>query len=181
MKDKKFIIVAVVLIIAFAVALFAYLRQDEGSAIGKLTFQSADLTGEAVDDSIFADYDLTMVNVWGTFCSPCIEEMPDIEELYEEMQSRNVNIIGVISDVGYPVRDKEVYDEANRIVEDTGVTYQNILPDQSLQSKLLNRTTGVPTTVFVDREGNVIGKMVVGAQSKLEYQKMIEELLEKAN
>ncbi len=177
MKKKKFIIIAVALVLVFSAALFVYLKQDENSAIGKISFQTTDLTGETVDDSIFADYELTMINIWGTFCNPCIEEMPDIEELYGEMQIQNVNIIGVISDVGYPVRSKETYEEAIRIVEETGVTFKNILPDQSLESKLLNRTTGIPTTIFVDKNGNMVGKMVVGSQSKLQYQNLIEDCM----
>lgn len=178
MKDKKYIIIGILLITIFAATIFFYTKQDEDNAIGQLVFRTVDMNGEAVDETVFADYELTMVNVWGTYCSPCIEEMPDLEELYAEMQAENVNVIGVVSDVGYPIRDESVYTEAQRIIEETGVTYRNILPDQVLQSKLLNRTTGVPATVFVDREGNVVGDIIVGAQSKLDYRNAIRNLLE---
>ena len=41
-------------------------------------FTAQDLDGNQVDQSIFADADLTMINVWGTFCTPCLDEMPDL-------------------------------------------------------------------------------------------------------
>ena len=41
-------------------------------------FESVDLEGNTVDESILADHQLTMINVWATFCGPCINEMPDL-------------------------------------------------------------------------------------------------------
>lgn len=178
MKNKKYIVIGILLVLIFSVAVFFYTKQDEDNAIGRLVFQTVDMNGDTVDETVFADYELTMVNIWGTYCSPCIEEMPDLEELYGELLAENVNVIGVISDVGYPIRDESVYTESQHIIEETGVTYRNLLPDQVLQSKLLNRTTGVPTTVFVDCEGNVVGDIIVGAQSKLDYRNVIRNLLE---
>ena len=59
--------------------------QETGSGSGVLAgFTAQDLEGNDVDDSIFDDYDVTMINVWGTFCGPCIQEMPDLGQLAED-------------------------------------------------------------------------------------------------
>ena len=44
-------------------------------------FISTDLDGNAVDNAVFENAELTFVNIWGTFCGPCINEMPDLGEL----------------------------------------------------------------------------------------------------
>lgn len=178
MKNRNYIVIGIVLVLVFASTLVFYSKQDENTAIGTISFESTDLQGVAVDDSIFNNYELTMINIWGTFCSPCIEEMPELEELYAEIKEQNVNILGIISDIESPVLSEDAYDEAQNIVEEMGITYKNILPDNSLKSNLLNRVVGVPTTIFVDKDGNVVGEIVVGVRSKLEYKKLIEKYLE---
>ena len=47
-------------------------------------FTAQDLDGNPVDESIFQGYDVTMINLWGTFCGPCLQEMPDLGELADE-------------------------------------------------------------------------------------------------
>lgn len=54
--------------------------------------------GNDVDKSIFTDKKLTMVNVWGTYCGACIEEMPDLQEIYTEMKNKGVNVVGIVMD-----------------------------------------------------------------------------------
>lgn len=55
-------------------------------------FTTTDLEGNSIDQTIFADYPLTMVNVWATFCTPCLNEMPDLGELAAEYESRGFNL-----------------------------------------------------------------------------------------
>ena len=52
--------------------------EDTAQAGVLSAFSTTDLEGNAVDQSMLADYDLTMVNVWATYCGPCISEMPDL-------------------------------------------------------------------------------------------------------
>ena len=61
-------------------------------------FESETLDGEKVTEEIFQQADLTMVNIWATFCGPCIQEMPDLAQLSEEYQDKGVQIIGLIGD-----------------------------------------------------------------------------------
>ena len=53
-------------------------------------FTAADLEGNPVSEEIFKDYDLTMINIWATFCGPCISEMPDLGKLNEEWKEKGV-------------------------------------------------------------------------------------------
>ena len=64
---------------------------DSQASAGVMSrFTATDLEGVEVDQSIFSDYKLTMVNVWATFCTPCINEMPDLGELAAEYSDQGV-------------------------------------------------------------------------------------------
>ena len=77
-------------------------EQNESKPVSLGDFSAQDFDGNAVSKDIFADYDLTMVNLWTTTCSYCIEEMPILNELRKEFQDDGVrfNIISVCMDVG---------------------------------------------------------------------------------
>ena len=49
------------------------------------SFQTADLEGTTVTQDVFKDYDITMVNVWTTWCQYCVEEMPELEKVYRNL------------------------------------------------------------------------------------------------
>ena len=63
------------------------------------TFSAKDLDGNEVTQEIFASNKLTMVNIWATFCGPCINEMPDLGELAAEYADKGVGIVGIPLDV----------------------------------------------------------------------------------
>ncbi len=63
------------------------------------SFSATDLDGNAVDESIFSSSKLTMVNIWATFCGPCIGEMPDLGLLNEEYASEGFQVVGIVADV----------------------------------------------------------------------------------
>ena len=122
-------------------------------------FETTDTKGNKVTEKIFADKDITMVNVWGTFCGPCINEMPELQKIYESLPE-NANLIGVIADV--PEGMKDGVDNANYIEKQTGVKYTNLTLSDSLGS-FARRFYAVPSTIFVDKNGNIVGELVMGA------------------
>lgn len=63
-------------------------------------FSESDTQGNVVTNDIFGDYDATILNFWNNGCGTCIEEMPELEELYHQLQERNINLIGVGTDSG---------------------------------------------------------------------------------
>ena len=142
-------------------------------------FTAQDLDGNEVDESVFAGYDLTMINLWGTFCGPCLQEMPDLGEIADEYKDKGFQIVGICTDAvgndGTSLPD--VVSEATEIAEETGADYLHILPTGEIFTDLLPRVSGVPTTIFVDREGKQVGLADMGAKSKDGWLKVIDEKL----
>ena len=142
------------------------------------SFSATDLDGNTVDQSVLADYDLTMVNVWATFCGPCINEMPDLGELAQEYADKKVQIIGLVSDVlntDGTISEEQVQ-TARDIVEQTGASYLHLLPSEDLYG-VLGQISAVPTTFFVDSEGKQVGSAIVSAQSKDKWVQTIDAML----
>lgn len=142
------------------------------------SFSATDISGAEVDEAILADYDLTMVNVWATFCSPCIREMPDLGELAEEYNEKGVQIVGLVSDVLNSDRtiNQDILDTAMEIVEKTNADYMHILPSNDLLG-LLSQINSVPTTFFVDKDGNQIGSAYLGSKSRDDWKAIIDKTL----
>ena len=140
---------------------------------GSLEFTAENLALESVDSSIFAEKDLTVLNVWGTFCGPCINEMPELGE-WQRALPENVQIIGLVADVAGK-EDKEHIELANMILEKTNAQFTNIIPNNDF-AELLSGVVGVPTTFFINKEGKIVGKPIVGAQVS-KYKAFVEEYL----
>ena len=140
-----------------------------------LSFSTVDLDGQPVtSEDLFSNNKITMVNIWGTFCGPCINEMPELEKLYAEFTGQGCGIIGIVGDAA-GVDDESIISDAKSIIADTGVTYPNILPWDGLQDQLSFHA--FPSTYFVDSKGTVIGAPVVGAYID-QYSSRLREALE---
>lgn len=148
---------------------------------GTLTsFTATDLEGNTQNQSIFKDYDLTMVNVWATFCSPCLSEMPDLGELSSEYKDKKFRMVGIVSDVYQSTDgsyDSDSLKTARELVSETGADYLHLLPGNDLNTYVLNSVSAVPTTFFVDSQGNRVGESYVGSKSKEEWSAIIDDLL----
>ena len=142
-------------------------------------FAAQDLQGDSINQEIFQGHKLTMVNVWATFCTPCINEMPDLGELSQEYSDKGVQIVGMVSDAmaSDGSIDKEQVALAQEIVDSTAANYTHILPGEDLYG-LLYQITSVPTTFFVDEEGNQVGNTYLGAKDKEAWKAIIDQLLE---
>ena len=120
-----------------------------------------DTQGNTVTSEAFADYDATIINFWNNGCGTCIEEMPELEEYYQDFEDQNINLMGVASDSG---ESEEQLETAREILEEKGVTYTNLSPDpeNSLYQDFISQLTGYPTTYVVDSEGNIVGAPIIG-------------------
>lgn len=154
-------------------------EQKDGKSI---SFQGKDIEGNETDSSsIFKQHKVTMINVWATYCQPCIKEMPDLEKLSKKLKEKDIQIIGILSDV---VASSGKYDQSNwdlgkQIVKETGITYPTILCDTSAFTDKI-ALDAVPTTFFVNANGEIIGKTQVGSVSNDAYEKLALEALELA-
>lgn len=122
-------------------------------------FSAQDFDGNTVTKDVFADYDLTMINLWTTTCGYCIEEMPVLNELRKEIQNDSVrfNIISVCMDIGNTEKINEAnLNKAKEIIEKAGVEYLNLIPDNVLLEGRLKGIQAFPESFFVDRQGVVV-------------------------
>lgn len=136
-------------------------------------FTATDLDGSTVTESIFAEKDLTVLNIWGTFCGPCIGEMPELGEWAKEMPD-NVQIVGLIIDINGE-EDTEHRDLAVDITQQAGVDFTNLIANADF-APILKDVIGVPTTLFIDGDGNIVGDPIVGANVD-GYKTFVEDYL----
>ena len=123
-----------------------------------------------------------MLNFWGTFCGPCIREMPDLAEIEKEYRDEGFEIVGVTTDatdyesgglIPYILKD------ADSIIEQTGVEYPICFAGADLIQ--YTQITAVPTTFFVNENGDLLTDPMVGSRSREEWESIINELLEYAD
>lgn len=135
-------------------------------------FTSYTQSGEEITQSVFENADITMVNIWGTFCNPCIEEMPYLGEIAREYEQKGLQVVGIISDVMEP-NDPT----AEEIIRLTGADYTHIVLSETLYNNFLYQLQSIPTTIFVDKNGNWVGDIFVGARDKEQWTAIVEDVL----
>lgn len=145
---------------------------------GLTSFEAESLDGEKQTQELFSKADLTMVNVWATFCGPCLREMPELGQLNEEYADQGVQIVGIVLDaVGSDGKiNQEMVTKAQKVVEDTGANYVHLLPSEDLLRAGIGEIYSVPTTFFVDSKGNIVGESYVGARDKDGWKDIIEQV-----
>ena len=141
--------------------------------IGKpFLFDTEDMDGNPVNSQeLFSQHEITMVNFWTSWCPHCVEEMGEIEKINARLEEKDCAIIGMLCD-GYTEGAKET---AEKILEDTGATFLQLMPPDNLNS--LFSVTAYPTSIFVNRNGEMIGEPIIGAQYWI-YEDAVLSLLE---
>lgn len=154
-----------------------------GAKEGTLSsFATWDIWGHPVDERIFQKADLTMINIWGTFCPPCVMEMPALGAISRERKDSGFQIVGIVLDAeprkgiysGMALQDARV------IAEKTNASYTHLLPSPDLVKAKLKAVSVCPETIFVDREGRIVGGSCLGAKPRGDWERMIDELLAEA-
>lgn len=156
--------------------IFKAVEQEENVVFkGSLVdFMAKTMSGKEIDQSIFGNYDITMVNLWATWCGYCVEELPDLQRMYEQLPE-NVNIISICTDAS---EEKEL---VQKMIEEMGIRFETIIDSEDLKEKFYKYAEAMPTTVFVDKFGNVIGDVQTGLPGEdvvAGYTKLLEDALE---
>ncbi len=137
-----------------------YDTPDTDGTYSGTIFLTEDVYGNEVGPEIFTENKVTVVNCWGTYCSPCIDEMPELEEWYQEelAAGSGVGIVGLVIDV-----DSSTAYMATDVMDETGVTYPNLIVDEGLYEMFCEDLYCVPTTFIVDQYGNIVAGPFEGA------------------
>jgi peroxiredoxin len=96
---------------------------------------------------------IVMVNFWGTWCQPCIHELPELQTAYEQLHSEGFVIIGVNLFHNEKAQDKTRAD-IHQFIEQHGITYPVALDEQGDVSKAY-QIYPIPTSFFIDADGNI--------------------------
>ena len=158
----------------------AFSTDSQNVATDLSNLQTVDIDGKEFSGKDFSDYDLTMVNVFATWCSPCVQEIPDLAEIQKEMKGKGVNIVGVVTDtVDQTGENQEALEKAKLIRERSKAEYPFLIPDQSNFNGRLSGIQAFPETFFVDKKGQIVGETYSGSRNKKAWMEIIEKELAK--
>ena len=130
----------------------------EETAWDGLAFETTDLDGNPVTaQELFSAHAVTMVNVWASWCPPCVRELPELQRLNGEFAEKNCAIVGFLIDGD----EAQGLADAKARLQEAGVTYTILLPCDELNE--IFSVQAVPTSFFVDSAGHLVGEPIVGA------------------
>ena len=137
----------------------------------KISFSTVDSEGNPItSEALFEDKAVTMVNIWTSWCGPCIRELPELEAISNRLYEKDCGVVGLL----YDGNEESALETAKQIMADTGVTYPVILPPENTDD--IFPLEAFPTTYFVDREGTILSEPLVGAYVTM-YENIVDELL----
>ena len=139
--------------------------------VGKtLKFETKDIDGNPVtSEELFSAHDVTMINIWATWCGPCKKELEELGKMHLRLLEKNAAIVGICDDAA------EKADDCKALIAEKNITYTNILPFEGAGELA---TEGFPTSLFVNREGTILTYPIIGVPGEIsEYEKQIDALL----
>ncbi|MBP3226557.1 MAG: TlpA family protein disulfide reductase [Methanobrevibacter sp.] len=146
-------------------------------------FETIDLNDNLVDETIFANYKITIIDYWATYCSYCKDDMPKLEEFRATLPD-DVSLLGAVSvidrneDGSRTERDDEnTIESAKDVVAETGITYNTIVANDSFKDTMNLTIRLFPTLFFVDSEGNVIENSIIDGFDANKINAMLTEYL----
>lgn len=135
-----------------------------------------DFNGNPVDESLFSKNAVTVVNFWFNGCKPCVAELSKLNELNEAIRSMGGEVVGINTETFNG--NKTATKEASAILESQGAKYRNLSIDSSSNAgKYASDIMAFPTTILVDRNGNIVGDpMLGGIDNKNNYDTLMKQI-----
>lgn len=154
--SKQWVVTATVLAgLALGAGALTWVAPDGGVQINRTAPKFRAINLATRDTVSLDDYagSVTLVNIWATWCLPCREEMPSMQQLYDSLGTRGFRIAAISIDEGSP-------EDVTAFAQKLGLTF-DILHDRTGTVVQLYQTTGVPESFLLDRRG-VLVKRVIG-------------------
>ena len=150
-------------------------KSDESTGVFK-GFKGKDLDGNDVDDSLFAKNKVTVVNFWFSGCKPCVGELSKLNELNEKLKEMGGEVVGINTDT---LDNNEAgIKETKEILKAQGASYKNLTFDSnSTVGKYAGNIMAFPTTVLVDKDGNIVGEPFMGGiDDQSNYDQLMKQI-----
>ncbi|BES63635.1 hypothetical protein SANA_00740 [Gottschalkiaceae bacterium SANA] len=128
-----------------------------------------DSEGNQVDGDCFKDKKLTVLNLWGTWCGPCVEEMPVFEQVWQDVKDQEVLFLGLAVD--------SELKEVQSLKKELGITYPLLQENEEIGKSLTSQFDYVPVTLFVDSQGKVLESFIAGGTTAEKLNEIIERLI----
>ena len=110
---------------------------------------------------------VVFVNFWGTYCPPCVAELPELQEVYDELSDQGFVLIGLNAE--------EKPEKVRAFVQENHLTFPIIISDDATVNPIF-QLKHMPSTWFIDKNGILRGK-IEGQMSKAMALKIARELL----
>lgn len=149
---------------------------DSGEASPFKNFSAQDLDGNSVDDTLFSGNAVTVVNFWFTGCKPCVAELSALNDLNEALKEMGGEVVGINTETFDG--NEDAIKEAKEILESQGAAYRNLsISSDSDAGKYASEIMAFPTTILVDRNGNIVGDpMMGGIDNPDNYNSLMEQI-----
>ncbi len=151
-------------------------KNDAGEASPFKNFSGQDLDGNSVDDSLFSGNAVTVVNFWFTGCKPCVAELSALNDLNEALKEMGGEVVGINTETFDG--NEDAIKEAKEILESQGANYRNLsISSDSDAGKYASEIMAFPTTILVDRNGNIVGDPMLGGIDNTDnYNSLMEQI-----
>lgn len=100
---------------------------------------------------------VVVLNLWATWCTPCVAEMPMLDRLQQQVGEVDVEVVALSIDRGGPPVVREFFDRV-------GVKSLRVYVDPTMRAQSTLGVFGLPTTIIIDRDGNERGRLVGPAE-----------------
>ncbi len=138
-----------------------------GSEVGSraLPFSARSIEGQEIDlKKLIGNY--ILLDFWGTWCRPCVAEIPNLKAIFKKYGGQNFKLIGIANDM----RTKLI-----PFLKENHIHWPQILQEKSKEIINLYQVQSYPTTILIDPRGKIIAKNLRGKQ----LQQKLEELFKK--
>ena len=140
------------------------------------SFSGKNFDGNSVDESLFSNNAVTVVNFWFTGCKPCVAELSKLNELNDAVRAMGGEVVGINTETFDG--NESAIKEAASVLESQGAKYRNLSIDSSSDAgKYASNIMAFPTTILVDRNGNIVGDpMLGGIDNQANYDTLMKQI-----